>query len=101
MADIALDYEKIEATSKALDEAADTINPMLSTLQTKVSTLLEGGLVFRQSSPAMEEAYNKFNTNLTGAIEGIKGFAKQFREIKSQLDNMDSEWAKNIRSSGN
>lgn len=101
MADIALDYEKIEETSKALDSAVDTIVPQLNTLQTKVSTLLENGLVFRQSSPAMEEAYNKFNSSLVGAMDGIKGFAKQFREIKAQLEKMDTDWAAEIRKNGN
>lgn len=100
MPDIALDYEKIEQTSKRLDSAVETIVPMLNDLKTDVSTLLDDGLIFRQSSPAMEEAYNKFNTSLLAAMDGIKGFAKQFRDIKSQMEKMDSEWASSIRNSG-
>ncbi|MEV5411069.1 hypothetical protein AB0K60_19790 [Thermopolyspora sp. NPDC052614] len=98
--DIGLDYEKIDATSKRLNSAVDTINPMLGDLKNDVSTLLDDGLVFQQSSPAMEEAYNKFNTNLTAAIEGIRNYAQQFNDIRTQIETMDGEWAAAIKNSG-
>jgi uncharacterized protein YukE len=101
MPNISLDFEKIESTSARLDSAVENIVPMLSSLQTDVGNLLGDGLVFQQSSPAMQEAYNKFNTSLLGAMDGIKGFAKQFRDIRDQMNTMDGEMAKSIRDSAN
>jgi uncharacterized protein YukE len=100
MPDIALDYDKIEQTSSRLDSAVETIVPMLNDLKNDVSTLTEDGMVFRQSSPAIREAYDKFNTSLVAAMDGIKNFATQFRRIKSEMEKTDTEIAKNFRSSG-
>ncbi|MEV6520326.1 hypothetical protein AB0M43_00105 [Longispora sp. NPDC051575] len=98
MPNISLDYEKIDATSGRLDAAVRDILPMLETLRTDVSDLLEDGLVFQQSSPAMKESYDKFNTSLLGAIKGINDFAKQFRDIRTSMEEMDGDMAGKIRS---
>ncbi|PZG05146.1 hypothetical protein [Nonomuraea aridisoli] len=96
---IQLDYPAIEATSNTLNSASDNIVPMLNDLRTNVNDLLQNGLVFQQSSPALQEAYDKFNTSLLAAMDGIKGFAKQFMDIRTQMENMDNEMASSIRSS--
>ncbi|MEV6929585.1 hypothetical protein AB0M46_34540 [Dactylosporangium sp. NPDC051485] len=64
MANISLDYDKIETTSNRLDNAVRDILPMLDRLRSDVSNLLEDGMVFQQSSPAMKDSYEKFNTSL-------------------------------------
>ncbi|MFJ6217298.1 WXG100 family type VII secretion target [Streptomyces sp. NPDC092296] len=100
MPNISLDFDKIEATSARLDSASDNIVPMLNDLKNDVNNLLGDGMVFQQSSPAMQEAYDKFNTSLLAAMDGIKGFAKQFRQIKDQMHQMDSDMASSLRDSG-
>ncbi|MCX4689533.1 WXG100 family type VII secretion target [Kitasatospora purpeofusca] len=99
MPNISLDFEKIETTSAQLDSAAENIVPMLNDLKNNVNNLLGDGMVFQQSSPAMQEAYDKFNTSLLAAMEGIKGFAKQFRQIKDQMHQMDQDMASSLRES--
>ncbi|CAN3984641.1 WXG100 family type VII secretion target [Kitasatospora purpeofusca] len=99
MPNISLDFEKIETTSGQLDSAAENIVPMLNDLKNNVNNLLGDGMVFQQSSPAMQEAYDKFNTSLLAAMEGIKGFAKQFRQIKDQMHQMDQDMASSLRES--
>ncbi|KJY31199.1 MULTISPECIES: WXG100 family type VII secretion target [Streptomycetaceae] len=99
MPNISLDFEKIETTSGRLDSAAENIVPMLNDLKNDVNNLLGDGMVFQQSSPAMQEAYDKFNTSLLAAMEGIKGFAKQFRQIKDQMHQMDQDMASSLRES--
>ncbi|MFE2727485.1 WXG100 family type VII secretion target [Kitasatospora sp. NPDC059327] len=99
MPNISLDFEKIEATSARLDSASDNIVPMLNDLKNDVNNLLGDGMVFQQSSPAMQEAYDKFNTSLLAAMDGIKGFAKQFRQIKDQMHQMDQDMASSLRES--
>src|SRR5262245_61123899 len=101
MPNISLDYEKIEGTSKRLDDAVTNIVPQLETLRTDVSNLLDDGMVFQQSSPAVRESFNKFNGNLVNAIGGINEFAKQFREIRTQMEQMDTDMAGKIREASN
>lgn len=98
MPNIQLDYAAIEATSNTLNAAADNTVPVLNELRNNVNNLLQNGLVFQQSSPALQEAYEKFNSSLLAAMEGIKGFAKQFMDIRTQMENMDGEMASSIRS---
>ena len=100
MPDIALDYQKIEATSQRLDNAVRDILPMLDSLRSDVSNLLDDGLVFHQSSPAMRESYEKFTASLTAAMNGISSFAKQFRDIRHAMEDMDTDMAGKIRSEG-
>jgi len=97
---IALDYEKILATNGRLNSAVENILPMLETLKNDVHNLLGDGLVFQASSPAIRESYETFNTSLVGAINGIKSFAEQFKEIKESMENMDTEMAGKIRAAG-
>ncbi|WP_432836672.1 WXG100 family type VII secretion target [Dactylosporangium sp. CA-092794] len=100
MPSISLDYEKITATAGKLNSAVTTITPMLATLKSDVSTLLGDGLVFEHSSPALQEAYEKFNTSLAQAISGITMFAEQFTNIKTQMEEMDTTMAASIRNGG-
>ena len=100
MPNISLDYDKIEATSTRLDGAVRDILPMLESLRSDVANLLEDGLVFQQSSPAMKESYDKFNTSLLAAMKGINDFAKQFRDIRTSMEEMDVDMAGKIRSAG-
>ena len=101
MPNISLDFEKIEATSARLDSAVENILPMLQNLRTDVSNLLGDGLVFQQSSPAIKESYEKFNSSLLMAMDGIKSFAKQFRDIKNSMHDMDGDMANKVREAMN
>jgi uncharacterized protein YukE len=97
MANISLDYSKIETTSGKLDTANETIVPMINQLRTDVNNLLDDGLVFQESSPAMRESYEQFNTSLGKAVDGIKSFAQMFRDIKNSMAQNDGDMAKKIR----
>jgi uncharacterized protein YukE len=101
MPNISLDYSKIEATSTRLDNAVRDIVPMLDSLRSDVANLLEDGMVFQQSSPAIRESYDKFNSSLLMAVKGINDFAKQFRDIRDSMEQMDTDMAGKIRSAGN
>ncbi len=96
MADIALDFQRIDDVSKRLMGARENIIPMINTLLTDVNGLLENGMVFKESSPAMRDAYGKFNTSLNLAVDGIKSFSEMFAKIRTQMHEMDVEMAKNL-----
>ncbi|EDY52833.1 hypothetical protein [Streptomyces clavuligerus] len=91
--DIHLDYNEIEQVSARLNSAADNMVPQLSALRGEVSRLLSNGLVFRQTSPKMEAAYQKFNDSLTAAVKQINSFAQQFKDIRQQMEEMDNKMA--------
>ncbi|MBD0736890.1 WXG100 family type VII secretion target [Streptomyces sp. NPDC088197] len=101
MPNISLDYEKIETTSSKLDTANENIVPMLNQLRTDVNNLLDDGMVFEQSSAALKESYEKFNSSLLLAVKGIKDFAEQFRGIKQSMADNDADLAKKIRDAAN
>ncbi|MEU6852503.1 WXG100 family type VII secretion target [Actinacidiphila alni] len=101
MPNISLDYEKIETTSSKLDTANENIVPMLNQLRTDVNNLLDDGMVFEQSSAALKESYEKFNSSLLLAVKGIKDFAEQFRGIKKSMADNDADLAKKIRDAAN
>ncbi|GAA2680076.1 hypothetical protein [Streptomyces lunalinharesii] len=96
--DIQLNYAQIEAVSAKLKGAVTEVVPVLSGLRTDVSNLLHDGLVFRQSSPALEASYDKFNNSLIQAVNNINSFAKQFTDIKQQLEDMDGKMSSSISS---
>ncbi|MCL2552861.1 MAG: hypothetical protein FWE15_19110 [Actinomycetia bacterium] len=101
MPNISLDYEQIDTVSGKLDSANENIVPMLNQLLTDVNGLLDNGLVFEQSSPALRESYQKFNTALLQAVQGIKDFASQFRGIKDSMSQNDADMAQKIRDAAN
>ncbi|MEC3992827.1 hypothetical protein VSR01_04405 [Actinacidiphila sp. DG2A-62] len=101
MPNISLDYEQIDTVSGKLDAANENIVPMLNQLLTDVNGLLDNGLVFEQSSPALRESYQKFNTALLQAVQGIKDFASQFRGIKDSMSQNDADMAQKIRDAAN
>jgi hypothetical protein len=94
---IALDYGKIDATAAKLKSAKENLIPQLETLRTEVNGLLDDGLVFQDSSPALRESYEKFNTSLRQAVDGIGSFADTFTSIKDGMQQNDSAMAKDIR----
>ncbi|MEU0939251.1 MULTISPECIES: hypothetical protein [unclassified Embleya] len=97
MPDIALDFGRIDEVAGKLTTAKETITPMINTLLSDVNGLLDNGMVFKESSPAMREAYSKFNTSLTAAVDGILIFSEMFAKIRTQMHEMDVEMAKNLK----
>jgi phage-related protein len=100
MPNVSLDYAEIERVSAQLNSAVQNINPQLQQLKTSVDGLLSSGLVFQQTSPAMQGAYHKFTTSLTAAVQNIESFAKQFTNIRNQIEAMDKQMAKSINEAG-
>lgn len=90
---ISLDYDEIQNVSNAMRQAATDIVPHLESTRTKVEGLLDNGLYMQQSSPAMKDSYQKLTTSLTQAIDNINQFAKQFDEIKKNIEKLDTDVA--------
>ncbi|MFJ4191873.1 WXG100 family type VII secretion target [Kitasatospora sp. NPDC089509] len=94
---IQLDYEQITSVSAKLTTASTELVPMLNGLRSDVDNLLHNGLVFQQSSGAIMESYQKFHDNLIQAAQSIDGFANQFRDIKKNMEDMDTKMASSVR----
>ncbi|MFD8568229.1 hypothetical protein [Streptomyces sp. NPDC057694] len=98
---IALSYPEIERVSGVLDTSVDsTLVPRMSEAKQEVENLLTNGLVLSKSSPQLTDQYNDFNTKLTDAMNAIKSFADQFRQIKTSFESMDADIAEKVASSG-
>ncbi|SEO08710.1 hypothetical protein [Actinacidiphila rubida] len=93
---VQLEYNQIDTVSSQLNNAVQNINPQLMTLKTSVDNLLADGLFLQQTSPAMQHAYEQFTTQLSQIVTKIGDFAKQFTDIKTQINDMDTTMAKQI-----
>ena len=94
---VQLEYDQIDQTSTQLRNAVTQINPQLLGLKNSVDTLLTNGLFFQQTSPAMQHAYSQFTLQLQKVVDNIDDFAKQFDNIKLQIQDMDSKMAAQIK----
>ena len=100
-ANISLDFAEIERVSGILDDSVDsTLVPRMAEAKTEVDTMLNSTLKFNQSSPALQQSYEKLTQALTDATDSIKGFATQFRQIVDSMREMDEDMANKIKSSG-
>ena len=101
MADIAIDYTEIQQCSATLTSAVQNIVPQLQNLQSRVNQLLspDGGLYMVNTSPALQNAYQKFNTQVTQAVNAIDEFAKQFNSIASGMKSTDVNMASQVNKS--
>lgn len=100
MADIHLDYDRIEEVGNTMRTKANTAKDDATDLKHRVDELLSDGLELKKSSPALQQSYNDFTTSLQKAIDGITNFANQFDNIQSSADAMDQEIYKNVTSKG-
>ncbi|WP_165990130.1 M3 family metallopeptidase [Streptomyces sp. YIM 98790] len=99
-ANISLTYSEIETVCNTLDSSVeDTLVPRMKEAKAEVDELLENALVLVQSSPALQQQYEKFTTALTEATDSIKQYANQFRQIKKSVEDMDQEIANKVNSS--
>lgn len=100
-ANISLSYSEIERVSNLLDTSVDeTLVPRMQEAKTEVDNLLDTSLVLTESSPALQQQYEKFTQSLTDATNSIKDYAEQFRSIMESVKEMDSEIANSVTSSG-
>ncbi len=93
---VKLEYQQIDTVAQQLKDAVQNINPQLLTLKSSVDNLLQDGLFFQQTSPAMQHSYEQFTTQLQQVVDKINDFAKQFTDIKQQISDMDSQMAASI-----
>jgi hypothetical protein len=100
MPDISLVSEKVETTVNSFLLANQEMLSRITSLKNELSGMFDEGLVLKQSTPALRESYEQFNTNLTGAIQGLDSFAKQFRGIKEGLLEFDTKLTEQIKSNG-
>lgn len=96
---VQLEYSQIDTVASQLNNAVQNINPQLLTLKTSVDGLLTDGLFLQQTSPAMQNAYGEFTTQLQQIVTKISDFATQFTDIKTQINEMDTTMANQINQS--
>ncbi|MFG2223159.1 hypothetical protein [Streptomyces sp. NPDC048644] len=98
--DVLLDYDDIKRVATTMENKFTDIASELSQLETTVSTLLKDGLVFEQSSPALEQAYQAFSKQMKESSANIKVFAHSFTDIVKTMTDSDGKIAAGVRNSG-
>jgi uncharacterized protein YukE len=98
MADVNISYDAVQGVSSQLNNAVNNIVPQLQNLQNQVNGMLSqgGSLWMNQTSPALQNSYQQFNTSLNQAVNGINDFATQFTSITGQMQSMDQQMANSI-----
>lgn len=86
---INLEYDKIIAVVNLMTQAHDHILPMIENLRNRVNTLVDDGMVFKQSSEPIRMTYNNFDTSLKAAIKGIQDFGGMFNSIMTNAQQFD------------
>jgi hypothetical protein len=86
---INLEYGKITDVANLLHNAHEQIVPLIVTLRNRVNTLVEDGLVFKQSSEVIRNTYNQFDTSLNLAVKGIEDFKEMFNSIMKNAADFD------------
>ncbi|GAA3159626.1 MULTISPECIES: hypothetical protein [Streptomyces] len=97
--DVLLDYDDIKRVANTMENKFTDIANELGDLENTVSALLKDGLVFEQSSPALEEAYQAFSKQMKESSANIKVFAQSFTDIVKSMTDSDSQIAAGVRSS--
>ncbi|WP_432944038.1 hypothetical protein ACQPXM_01775 [Kribbella sp. CA-253562] len=87
---INLDYGKILEVTTLMTNAHEQIVPTIENLRTRVNTLVDDGMVFKQSSEVIRNTYNNFDTSLKAAVKGIQDFADMFTSIKKNAEEFDA-----------
>ncbi|MEI8410434.1 MULTISPECIES: hypothetical protein [unclassified Kribbella] len=86
---INLEYGKILEVVNVMTTAHDQIVPTIENLRTRVNTLVDDGMVFKQSSDVIRNTYNQFDTSLKAAVKGIQDFSEMFNSIKKNAEEFD------------
>jgi hypothetical protein len=86
---INLEYGKIVEVVNLMTTAHDQIVPMIENLRTRVNSLVDDGMVFKQSSDVIRNTYNQFDTSLKAAVKGIQDFSEMFTNIKQNAEDFD------------
>ncbi|MFE5332703.1 WXG100 family type VII secretion target [Embleya sp. NPDC056575] len=91
MADIKVDYDEIRSAATRMGAKLTDISKELGDLEHQVATLLHDGLVFEKASPALQEAYNTFSTQMKNSAGNIQAYAKNFTDIADSLSSSDTK----------
>ena len=98
MADIDIDYDTIATVSGILNNAEANISPQVANMHTQVDNMLmqDGGLWMSQTSPAIQQQYEQFNSAAIQCCNAITSFANMFTNLVQNLQSMDGKMASSI-----
>ena len=101
MTNLSLDYGEIQRVSTQLKTAFDQTVSQLESLRGQVTQLLNSpALHMEQTSPALTDGYQQFNTMLSKNIEGLNGFSQTFVGLVTQFQDIDGKFASSIKGGG-
>lgn len=97
-ADVVIDYDEISSSATTMATKLSDISNELTELENTVSNLLQDGLVFEQASPALQEAYNEFSSQMKSSAKSIQDYADLFNSIADSMAESDASIASEVTS---
>lgn len=98
-ADVVIDYDEISSAASTMATKLSDISNELTELESTVSNLLQDGLVFEKASPALQEAYNEFSSQMKSSAKSIQDYADLFTNISDSMAESDASIASEVTSS--
>jgi len=95
--DVLIDYDAIATTATTMGNKLSDISNELKSLEDTVSGLLQEGLVFEKASPALQEAYTQFTTQMKSSAANIQAYADNFKGIATSIADSDEKMMAEIR----
>ena len=90
MNDISLTPASMRGTATKLDGGQGEIKALLSRLQGEVTSLLGSNFTTQKASPAFGEGYNKLNTSMNQAVDGISQMTQALRSMAQSAEEWDA-----------
>ncbi|SEB49665.1 WXG100 family type VII secretion target [Paramicrobacterium humi] len=94
MNDISLTPESMRSTATKLDGGQGEIKGLLTKLQSEVNSLLGSNFVTQKASPAFGEGYNKLNSSMNQAVDGITQMTGALRNMAQSAEEWDASNAR-------
>jgi WXG100 family type VII secretion target len=97
MANINVDYERINQAAAQLDQGRDEITQKIQQLNRTIDGLVADGFTTTSASGAYQETFTQYTRGAQETVQGLEGLATFLRKTAQALQSTDEGIANAIR----
>jgi WXG100 family type VII secretion target len=97
MANINVDYERINQAAAQLDQGREELSQKITQLNGYINSLVQDGFTTTSASGAYQETFNEYSKGAQQTILGLEGLATFLRKTAQALQSTDEGIANAIR----
>ena len=97
MANINVDYERLNSTATQLDQGRDQLTQKLDDLNRIIDSLVADGFTTSSASGAYQESFTTYANGAKQTVLGLEGLANFLRKTAETLKQTDEGIAASIR----